>query len=39
MDFEIIKTKNQIHILNTPSPGASSCLSIADYVIKNFVFA
>lgn len=39
MDFEIIKFKNQIHVLNAPSPGASSCLSIADHIIKNYIIA
>ena len=37
MDFRIIKNKNQVHVLNAPSPGATSCLSIAEYVIKNYI--
>lgn len=37
MDFRILKDGNQIHVLNAPSPGATSCLSIADYIIENFV--
>jgi len=37
MDFVIKKYKNQIHILNAPSPGATSCLAIADYVIENYI--
>ena len=37
MDFNIIKENNQIHILNAPSPGATASLSIADYIIKNYI--
>ena len=33
MDFEIVKHKNQIHVLNAPSPGATASLSIADHVL------
>ena len=36
MDFNIIKEKNQIHILNAPSPGATASLAIADYIIENY---
>ena len=36
MDFGIFRNKNQIHILNAPSPGATASLAIADYVIKNY---
>lgn len=35
MDFEIISFKNQIHILNAPSPGATACFSIANYILDN----
>ena len=32
-----IKTvNNQIHVLNAPSPGATSSLSIADYIIDKY---
>jgi len=31
-DFRIEKFKNQIHVLNAPSPAATSCLSIADTI-------
>jgi len=34
-DFRIEKSLNQIHVLNAPSPAATSCLSIADTIIKN----
>tara|TARA_Y100000768_G_scaffold379119_1_gene354436 strand:+ start:17857 stop:19047 length:1191 start_codon:yes stop_codon:yes gene_type:complete len=34
MDFKIISHDNQIHVLNAPSPGATACLSIADYIIN-----
>jgi L-2-hydroxyglutarate oxidase len=31
-DFAIEKTRNQIHILNAPSPAATSSLEIADHI-------
>tara|TARA_A100001015_G_scaffold316158_1_gene429743 strand:+ start:965 stop:2152 length:1188 start_codon:yes stop_codon:yes gene_type:complete len=37
MDFKIINQNNQIHILNAPSPGATASLSIADYIIDNYL--
>ena len=37
MDFEVIRENNQIHILNAPSPGATASLSIADYIINNYL--
>lgn len=37
MDFNIEKLNNQIHILNAPSPGATSSIAIADYIIKKFI--
>ena len=37
MDFEVIRKNNQIHLLNTPSPAATASLSIADYVIENYI--
>lgn len=33
-DFRIEKHGNQIHVLNAPSPAATSCLSIADTIIS-----
>jgi len=33
-DFKILRNKNNIHVLNAPSPAATACLSIADYIIK-----
>lgn len=36
MDFNIIRKKNQIHVLNAPSPGATASLAIADYIIENY---
>lgn len=33
-DFLILEGKNSIHIINAPSPAATSCLSIADHVIN-----
>ena len=37
MDFEIQTYKNQIHVINAPSPAATSALSIADYIINNYL--
>lgn len=33
-DFRIENFKNQVHVLNAPSPAATSCLAIADTVIN-----
>lgn len=33
-DFRIEEIGNQIHVLNAPSPAATSCLSIADTIIS-----
>lgn len=37
MDFNVIRHKNQVHILNAPSPGATASLAIADYVINQYI--
>ena len=37
MDFDVIKTNNQIHILNAQSPAATCSLAIADYIIENYI--
>jgi L-2-hydroxyglutarate oxidase len=37
MDFNIIKENNQIHVLNAPSPGATASLSIAKYIVTNYI--
>ncbi len=37
MDFNIVKEGNQIHVLNAPSPGATASLSIAKYIINNYI--
>ena len=37
MDFNIVREKNQIHVLNAPSPGATASLAIADYIIKKYI--
>jgi L-2-hydroxyglutarate oxidase len=37
MDFNIIRDGNQIHVLNAPSPGATASLSIADYILKDYL--
>ena len=33
-DFKIIKTEKNIHVLNAPSPAATDCLSIGDYIVN-----
>lgn len=33
-DFSIIKKQNITFVLNAPSPGATSCLSIGEFIIK-----
>lgn len=33
-DFHIEKGPHSIHVLNVPSPAATACLSIADYVVS-----
>ncbi len=38
MDFRIEKFKNQIHVLNAPSPGATASLAIASYIIDRYIF-
>tara|TARA_B100000767_G_C19729411_1_gene520924 strand:+ start:452 stop:961 length:510 start_codon:yes stop_codon:yes gene_type:complete len=37
MDFNTIKENNQIHVLNATSPEATASLSIAKYIIKNYI--
>ena len=37
MDFEVKTFNNQIHVINAPSPAATSALSIADHIIKNYI--
>ena len=37
MDFEVKTLNNQIHVINAPSPAATSALSIADHIIKNYI--
>ncbi len=32
-DFKIIKHNNNIHVLNAPSPAATSCMAIADEIV------
>ena len=33
-DFKIVKNEKNVHVLNAPSPAATSCLSIADEIVK-----
>ena len=37
MDFDIKTHNNQIHLINAPSPAATSALSIADHIIDNYI--
>lgn len=37
MDFNIEREGNQIHVLNAPSPGATSSLAIASYILENYL--
>ena len=37
MDFNIEREGNQIHVLNAPSPGATSSLAIASYILDNYL--
>ena len=41
-DFSIAETENAIHVLNAPSPGATSSLAISRYIVdladKSFLF-
>ena len=37
MDFEVKTHNNQVHVINAPSPAATSALSIADHIIKNYI--
>ena len=37
MDFNIEREGNQIHVLNAPSPGATSSLAIANYILDNYL--
>ena len=34
-DFKIVKNKNNIHVINAPSPAATACLSIGDEIVKH----
>ena len=34
-DFVIQRTKNQVHILNAPSPAATASLAIAKHIVRN----
>ncbi len=36
-DFQVERTRRQLHILNAPSPAATSCLAIGKYVRQSFL--
>ena len=33
-DFNIVKTKNNIHVINAPSPAATACLAIGSQITE-----
>ena len=33
-DFKMVKNKNNLHILNTPSPSATACLAIGEHIME-----
>jgi len=37
MDFNVEREGNQVHVLNAPSPGATSSLAIASFIIENYL--
>lgn len=37
MDFRITRDQNQVHVLNSPSPGATCSLAIASYILDNYL--
>ncbi len=37
MDFRILRHGRQIHVLNAPSPGATSSLAIASHIIAEYI--
>jgi len=37
MDFNVIRTGRQIHVLNAPSPGATASLAIASHITENYL--
>lgn len=37
MDFNVIREGHQVHVLNAPSPGATSSLAIGTYIVKNYL--
>ena len=36
-DFKIIEHEGNIHVLNAPSPAATSCLAVADEIVKKII--
>jgi L-2-hydroxyglutarate oxidase len=37
MDFNVIRDGHQVHVLNAPSPGATSSLAIGTYIVENYL--
>jgi len=37
LDFNVFRKENQVHVLNSPSPGATSSLAIANYIIAHYL--
>jgi L-2-hydroxyglutarate oxidase len=38
-DFYFVEKKNQLHVLNAPSPAATSCLSIGQSIVTKLATA
>jgi L-2-hydroxyglutarate oxidase len=36
-DFKIVKNKYNIHVLNAPSPAATSCLAIGEQIMEEAI--
>jgi L-2-hydroxyglutarate oxidase len=36
-DFHFERNRNIIHVRNAPSPAATSCMAIAEYLVKRFI--
>jgi L-2-hydroxyglutarate oxidase LhgO len=36
-DFEIKYQGNQLHVLNAPSPAATSSFAIAEHIVENYL--
>jgi (S)-2-hydroxyglutarate dehydrogenase len=37
-DFQIVSGQNALHVLNAPSPAATACLAIGEYIVERLPF-